>query len=125
MIRRPPQVACEWACWHRREDLPITLEWCEIYLVLARIIRLRLILLQLHDVRRSTNILSATRLPHSITESRLRFGLVSFSRNCALNVALGFASQPYDWFAFSRMMTLQALFPAELRFALRRSGFLA
>jgi hypothetical protein len=22
--------------------------------------------------------------------------------------ALGFASQPYDWFAFSRMMTLQA-----------------
>ena len=23
-------------------------------------------------------------------------------------VALGFASQPYDWFAFSRMMTLQA-----------------
>jgi hypothetical protein len=24
-------------------------------------------------------------------------------------VALGFASQPYDWFAFSRMMTLQAL----------------
>src|SRR4051812_18207276 len=24
-------------------------------------------------------------------------------------VALGFASQPHDWFAFSRMMTLQAL----------------
>jgi len=23
--------------------------------------------------------------------------------------ALGFASQPFDWFAFSRMMTLQAL----------------
>jgi hypothetical protein len=25
-------------------------------------------------------------------------------------VALGFASQPYDWFAFSRMMTMQARF---------------
>ena len=36
--------------------------------------------------------------------------------------ALSFAPQPCDWFAFSRMMTLQAL-NAEIQFALRRPGF--
>src|SRR5262245_14237207 len=29
-----------------------------------------------------------------------------FQRNRRTRAALGFASQPYDWFAFSRMMTL-------------------
>ena len=46
----------------------------------------------------TANILSATRLPFAITELSLG----------EPHSALGFASQPYDWFAFSRMMTLQA-----------------
>src|SRR3954468_22149678 len=50
----------------------------------------------------TANILSATRLPHSVCQ---------FQRNLPTSVALGFASQPYDWFAFSRMMTLAGPLP--------------
>ncbi len=32
-----------------------------------------------------------------------------------LRLALGFAPQPCDWFAFSRMKTLQALFDAKYK----------
>ena len=45
----------------------------------------------------TANIPSATRLPPLIA---------SFVRNRRTRAALGFASQPFDWFAFSRMMTL-------------------
>ena len=57
----------------------------------------------------TANILSATRLPMIIHRTR------GLAEN-ASHPALGFASQPCDWFAFSRMMTLQALV-RELPFA--------
>src|SRR4029078_9914806 len=47
--------------------------------------------LHLSKIGTTANIPSATRLPRLVTVE-----------------ALGFASQPFDWFAFSRMMTLQA-----------------
>jgi hypothetical protein len=48
----------------------------------------------------TANILSAARLPAT---------LFKFLRNSKAQPALSFAPQPCDWFAFSRMMTLQAL----------------
>jgi hypothetical protein len=57
-------------------------------------------------LRTSESVVPTVHLSSDQDDSQHPFGNQATTR-CKF-VALGFASQPFDWFAFSRMMTLQA-----------------
>jgi hypothetical protein len=57
-------------------------------------------------LRTSKSVVPTVHLSSDRDDSQHPFGDQA-TATCKV-VALGFASQPYDWFAFSRMMTLQA-----------------
>ena len=63
-------------------------------------------------LRTSKSVGPTVRLSSDRDDSQHPFGdqatAILLSAAADTIVALGFASQPYDWFAFSRMMTLQA-----------------